>query len=304
LSLPRLLRRLLSALLTLLILVVLCFSLVRLVPGGPFDEESHLSTAVREYQQHTYGFDRSLPQQLGLYVLQLVQGDLGLSTLFQGQSVVVVISRVLPTSLNLGLLVLALSWFGGIGLGTIAFQNKSQKIVRFLHWLFLAAPTLFLGPVLILIFSIWWNLLPAAVDSRWQSWVLPVLVLAIRPTANIARLLMSGLDESLAQPWVQTAMAYGISQKRIIGRLAFRQSLIPTLAYLGPAIAGIFSGSVIVESIFNIQGLGSLFAQALLNRDYNLTVALTLFYGSILIGINVLIDAVMWRFEPRMESAL
>lgn len=278
------------------------FILLRLYPGGPFDDEVNFSPAVRARLTNQYALEKPLLQQTQVYLLNLVSGSWGYSYLYNGKSVKSLILNALPRTLFLGGFSLALAALAGLGLGFLYFLTDSERIVRILHRFFLSAPTLFLGPLLILVFGIWLHLLPISVDERGLSYALPIVVLAVRPTANLARLLISAQEQALREPWVLTAQAMGLSPRLIVMKYALRESLIPLLSYLGPALAGVFSGSLIVENIFNIQGLGTLFLQSLINRDYQLITTLTVLYAAVLILSNFLLDVLSSLVDPRLRG--
>ncbi|GIL16991.1 MAG: peptide ABC transporter permease [Oligoflexia bacterium] len=295
-------RRLLLSMISLLGLAVLCFLLLRLFPGGPFDEDQALPAAVVENLKTHYGLNLSLFDQLARFLSHLVKFDFGQSILYGGESVVSVIAKGMPQTFFIGSISLVVSVSFGFFLGLISFFSSTSRLSHFIQILFLSAPTLFLGPFLIYLFGFHWNLLPITLNHGWVSYILPVIVLSLRPSANMARLIMNAMTETLAEPWVRTAKAYGFSQQTIILKYALRASLIPFLSYMGPLVAGVLSGSLLVEMIFNIQGLGTLFVESLLNRDYSLVVGLTLLFGFVLITANFIFDLIMYKMDSRLEK--
>ena len=299
-----LLTRFFLSVLALFLVITLTFSLLRAFPGGPFDDESPTSPAVRAQLEKQYGLGQNVFFQGLKFSIDFFKGDWGRSILYGGRPVREVISEAFPRTLVLGGVSLTVSLGFGLFMGYLFFLTSSAKIVRWIHRFFLSAPTLFLGPLLILVFGIWLGWLPVTTDESIQSFLLPILVLSIRPTANLARLLLSAMEESLLEPWVITAKAMGLSSKVIVLQYALKQSLIPVLTYLGPALAGVLSGSFIVENIFNVQGMGTLFLQSLVNRDYSLIVALTVIYASVLIFANFVFDLINLWVDPRIQSKI
>lgn len=298
-----LIRRIIISIVSIFVLITATFFLLRCLPGGPFDDDVHLAPQVLAALKAQYGMDQTLPGQFILYLKNLSKFDLGDSILYSGKPVSQVIMHALPISFGLGAGALLLGILTGISLGFLFFITGSQVIIRVIHFIFLSAPTLFLGPVIIFIFGIWLDWFPVTVGEKWNSFVLPLIVLSIRPGANLARLLIGALEESLAEPWAVTAKAYGFSNEKILMKFAFKQSLIPVLSYLGQAVAGILSGSLLVEIIFNIGGLGAQFVDSLVNRDYSVIIALTLIYGIILIFCNLLFDMIIFSLDARMEKS-
>ncbi len=297
-----LVRRIFLSLFSIFGLITATFFLLRCLPGGPFDDEVQLAPQVLAALKIQYGLDQSLLTQYTLYLKNLAEFNLGHSILYSGKSVSIVIMNALPRSFGLGAGALFFGVLIGISSGFLFFITGSQVVMRAIHFMFLSAPTLFLGPLVILVFGLWLNWFPITVSDRWASYILPLMVLTIRPAANLARLLIGGLEESLAQPWAITAKAYGFSNEKILMKFAFKQSLIPVLSYLGQSVAGILSGSLLVEIIFNIGGLGSQFIESLVNRDYAVIISLTLIYGLILVISNLLFDIIIYSLDARIEK--
>lgn len=297
-----LIRRIVLSIFSLIGLAILCFVLLRLFPGGPFDEDQALPPTVVENLKVFYGLHLSLGEQLLRFLKQLLSLDLGKSILYGGEAVHDVIRKGAPQTFLVGGLSLIASLSFGFILGLISFFSRASLWTRFTQIIFLSTPTLFLGPVLIYIFGFYFNVLPITLNHGFLSYVLPIMVLSLRPSANMARLIMNSMTETLAEPWVRTAKAYGFSETKIILKYALRASLIPFLSYLGPLVASLLSGSLLVEMIFNIQGLGTLFIESLTNRDYSLVVGLTLFFGFILITANFIFDLIMYSLDERLEK--
>jgi oligopeptide transport system permease protein len=296
------LSRVLFTVFGLVLAVLATFFLLRLFPGGPFDEEGSLAAPVRAKLEKQYGIHEPVTQQVQKYIFNIFRGEWGQSIVYAGKPVQEVVLTAMPRTLFLGAFALMTSLGIGLTMGFLFFLSPSAGVVAWIHRFFLSAPTLFLGPLLILVFGLWLGWLPIAAGDSWTSYILPVFLLAIRPSANLARLLMSAMEESLDEPWAQTAKAMGLRSRTIVMKYALRESLIPVLSYLGPALAGVFSGSLIVENIFNIQGLGTLFLQSIVNRDYALIVSLTLFYAFILMISNGVFEAIGVWADPRLRN--
>lgn len=294
-------RRLLISFFAIFGLLFLTFILIHIYPGGPFDEDIKLAPEVLEALKRQYGLNLSLLGQLSLYLKNIFFFNFGPSILYPGKTIAAVIALAWPRSLIIGSLTLIISIVCGSLLGILYFLSQSKNLVRVLHYSFLSAPSLFLGPAFILIFGIWFNWLPITINDSALSYVLPIAVMSVRPIANIARLLMSGLEESLTQPWVTTTQAFGFNRHTII-RYGLKQSMIPVFSYLGQATAGILSGSILIEIMFNVQGMGTLFVESLINRDYGLITTLTLLYGGLLIFAGFVFDSLSYFLDPRVEK--
>lgn len=299
-----LIKRSLYSLLTLFLLAVLCFVLLRLFPGGPFDEDTRLAPQVLDSLKAQYGLDKTLTEQLMQFFNQLLHFDLGLSLLYSGKPVTAVILSVFPRTVGLGSVAFGLSLFVGLGVGVFGFALRRPVILNLLHLFFLSAPSLFLGPLVILVFGIWFGVLPVAINDHWSSYVLPIFVLALKPAIGVSRLVSNSMDETILQPWVKTTRAFGFSESVLIYKHVLKNSLIPVFAYIGTMAASVLSGSILIEMIFNVNGIGSLFIEALLNRDYQLVVGLTLLYGLMLTVATLTSDIAMLFVDPRLRREM
>lgn len=299
-----LIKRSLYSLLTLFLLAVLCFILLRLFPGGPFDEDTRLAPQVLDSLKAQYGLDKTLPEQLMQFLTQLLHFDLGQSLLYSGKPVTSVIISVFPRTLGLGSVAFGLSLFLGLGVGVFGFAMKRPVFLNVLHLFFLSAPSLFFGPLVILVFGIWFGVLPVAINDHWSSYILPIFVLALKPAIGVSRLVSNSMEETILQPWVKTTRAFGISESVLIYKHVLKNSLIPVFAYIGTMAAGVLSGSILIEMIFNVNGIGSLFIEALLNRDYQLVVGLTLLYGLMLTSATLISDIAMFFVDPRLRREI
>jgi len=290
---------------TLWLLMTLAFVLVRLAPGGPFDTERVLPAAVQAQIEAAYGLDAPLWQQYLSYLWRLLHADLGPSYQYVDQDVGGLILAGLPTSATLGATALLCAVPLGLFLGVLAAVQPGRfwdRLVLLGSTLGLALPNFVVAPMLVLLFALTLGWLPAGGwDAGWRSAVLPVLALAIPQVAAIARLSRGAAAEVMQAPYLRAARARGVPEGLVLRRHALRPILLPVLSYLGPAAAGILTGSVVIEQIFGLPGIGRYFVQGALNRDYTLVLGVTLFYGSLIILFNLLVDLLYTRLDPRLR---
>ena len=300
--------RLLTALPTLLLLVTLSFFLMRLAPGGPFDGERSLPPEIEASLRAEYHLDEPLPQQYLRYLRGLLRGDLGPSFQYQGFRVRELIAAGLPVSLSLGLLAMALALLLGGATGIAASLRPGSVLDRglmSLAMLGISVPSYVVGPLLVLLFAVLLRWLPAGgwEPGRWSDLLLPVLALALPQIAAIARLLRGSMLEVLRQPYIRTARAKGLPESRVVLVHALKPALLPVLSYLGPATAGLITGSVVVEQVFGLPGIGRYFVQGALNRDYTLVLGVVLVYGAMIVLFNFLVDLLYGLLDPRLRRA-
>ncbi|ROH91981.1 oligopeptide ABC transporter permease OppB [Stagnimonas aquatica] len=300
--------RLLTALPTLLLLVTLSFFLMRLAPGGPFDGERSLPPEIEASLRAEYHLDEPLPQQYLRYLGGLLRGDLGPSFQYQGFRVRELIAAGLPVSLSLGLLAMALALLLGGATGVVASLRPGSVLDRglmSLAMLGISVPSYVVGPLLVLLFAVLLRWLPAGgwEPGRWSDLLLPVLALALPQIAAIARLLRGSMLEVLRQPYIRTARAKGLPESRVVLVHALKPALLPVLSYLGPATAGLITGSVVVEQVFGLPGIGRYFVQGALNRDYTLVLGVVLVYGAMIVLFNFLVDLLYGLLDPRLRRA-
>jgi oligopeptide transport system permease protein len=299
------LKRIFEAALTLLALVFMTFLLLRFLPGGPFDEETPLHPLVREKLAQSWELNGSFFTQFLSYLSGIFRGDLGWSLSDPNRSVASMISEGLGQTLSLNLLALVLIFVLGFSAALLGSLNPGGKLDQFLSGLTIALislPSLFLGPLLIWIFALKLDWLPVAfLESPWH-YILPVLTLSMRPSAYLARLLSSSLKEARSTDYMRTARAKGLNARQMLVNHALRNSLLPVLGYSGPLIVGLISGSFMVEVLFAVRGLGTAFVESLGHRDYPVVLGLTLFYGSLLILVSMLLDVAMRSADPRLRE--
>ncbi|WP_456413565.1 oligopeptide ABC transporter permease OppB [Thiolapillus sp.] len=299
-------KRLLGAIPTLLILMTLAFFMMRLAPGGPFDTEKSLPPEIQANLDKKYHLDEPLIQQYGRYLLDVVQGDFGPSFQYKDYSVNELIATGFPVSLRLGLSAIAIALVVGVGLGTIAAlrQNSSADYtVMTLAMTGISIPNFVLAPILILVFSVYLGWLPAGgwSDGAFKNTILPIIGLALPQIAYISRLMRGSMIEVLRSNPIRTARAKGLPERVVILRHALKPALLPVVSFLGPATAAVITGSVVIEQIFGIPGLGRYFVQGALNRDYTLVMGVVVFYGILIILFNFIVDLVYAMLDPKVR---
>lgn len=299
------LRRLLGLLPTLLMLITVAFFLMRAAPGGPFDSERVLPPEIEANLEARYHLDESLLQQYFRYLGQVATLDFGPSFQYKDWTVNELMAQAMPVSLTVGLAAIVLAFVLGtlIGIAAALRQNTGTDYsLMGIAMLGISIPNFVIAPILILLLAVYAGWLPAGGwDWSIASMVLPVITLALPVTAYIARLTRGSMIEVLHSNFIRTARAKGLPESVVIRRHALRPALLPVISYLGPAIAGMISGSVVIERIFSIPGLGSYFVQGALNRDYTLVMGIVVFYGVLIIVLNFLVDLIYAWLNPRVR---
>jgi oligopeptide transport system permease protein len=301
------LRRLLESIPTLLILIAVTFFMMRVAPGGPFDSEKRLAPEIEANLRAAYHLDEPLYEQFGRYLWSLGHGDFGPSLKYRDRSVTELIASGFPVSLKLGGFAMLIAIFGGVSLGSLAAfrQNRPADYgTMALAMTGISVPNFVLAPLLVLIFAVYLGWLPAGGlgEGGWRNLLLPVLTLALTQVAYIARLTRGSMIEVLRSDYIRTARAQGLSTGTILLRHALKPALVPVVSYLGPATAGLITGSVVIEQIFGLPGLGRYFVQGALNRDYTLVLGIVVFYGALIILFNFLVDLAYGWLDPRSRQ--
>ncbi|MDZ4676863.1 MAG: ABC transporter permease [Oligoflexia bacterium] len=297
-------RRCLEAILSIAVLITITFFLLHALPGGPFDDETALAPEVKAHLEEYYHLNSPVSEQFLIYVGKLFKGDLGTSYRNIDQSVVSLLQDTLPITLKLSLMSLVLSFSLGIPLGLIAASKHNSKfdfLTLFATMSCVSIPSFLLAPILILIFSFWLDWLPPALWESPSYYILPVITLAARPTALIARLIRTSALDVLHSDFVRAAYAKGMSQIQILFKHVLKNSIVPVLALSGTMIAHLISGTFVVELIFAIPGVGRHLIASVDNRDYPLVLALTLIYSFLLIIGNLIMDFITTLIDPRMR---
>lgn len=299
-------RRLLSAIPTLFLIVTISFFLIRVAPGGPFDLERPLEAKVMENLQKVYLLDRPLWEQYLAYLGNVMQGDLGPSFYFRDFTVLELFAVGLPVSMELGGYALLLALVLGITAGIFAALNQNRPTDTLLMGVATAGitiPNFVIAPVLTLIFGVWLGLLPVGGwgEGKWTHKILPVVTLALLQVSVVARLTRASMIEALQSHHIRTARANGLPGRVVVVVHALRGAILPVVSYLGPAAAALLTGSVVVETIFGIPGVGRYFVQAALNRDYTLVMGAVIVVACLVIVFNLIVDIAYALLDPRVR---
>jgi len=298
-------RRLLGLVPTLLILITIVFFMMRVAPGGPFDAEKALPPDIQANLEARYHLDEPLIQQYFRYLGQVLRFDFGPSFQYRDWTVNELIAQGFPVSLTIGGLALVLSLLVGVSVGVLAAlrQNRpTDYTVMGFAMLGISIPNFVVAPVLILLLAVYAGWLPAGGwEGGWTRLVLPVITLALPVIAYIARLTRGSMIEVLHSNFIRAARAKGLPGRQVIFGYALKPALLPVVSWLGPAAAGLVTGSVVVERIFAIPGLGSYFVQGALNRDYTLVMGVVVFYGFLIIVLNFIVDLLYVWMNPRVR---
>ena len=300
------LRRLASLPVVLFCVVTITFFLIRLSPGGPFDSERKIPEAIEKQLLAKYKLDGPLLDQYGGYLKDLFHGDLRLSTKYRNRSVNEILAQTLPVTLTLGATALLISVTIGVWLGAFAATRPgtfSEAGALALTLMAISLPSFVLGPLLILIFAIKLAWLPVGGWGTPLQLILPSVTLAIPYAAVITRLLHDSLKETLAEDFVRTARAKGLSEHAIVYRHALRVAILPVISYLGPLAANLLTGSIVVETIFHIPGAGGFFVNSILNRDGFLLGGVVIVYCVLLVIFNLLVDLSYRLLDRRIRQS-
>jgi oligopeptide transport system permease protein len=298
------LRRFVSAIPTLFLIITISFFLIRLAPGGPFDLERPLEAKVMENLNRIYQLDRPLVEQYLLYLGALARGDFGPSFIMRDFTVAELFARGLPISMTLGALALLVAILVGGTLGAIAaFRQNSavDYLVTGLGTFGLTIPTFVVAPVLQIVFGLTLSLLPVAGwTGSWRNLVLPVITLSLPQIAVVARMTRAAMIENLRSNHIRTLKSLGLPN-RVIVRHALRGAALPVVSYLGPAAAALLTGSVVVETIFAVPGIGRYFVEAALNRDYTLVMGTVVVVAVFVLLFNLIVDILYAVIDPRVR---
>jgi len=298
-------RRLLGFVVTLWVVITVAFLLTRTVKGGPFDMQREFPPEIKRNLFEKFHLDDPPLTQYVDYLSGVVlRFDLGPSLKMRDYTVNEIIAETLPRSAVLGTLALTIALVLGVGAGVISAVRRGGALDAFimiLATLGIALPNFMLAFLLIMLFTFQWSLLPAAGFGSWQHLILPALALGAPFAANIARLCRSGMLDVLGEDYIRTARAKGLRESHVVLIHALRGALLPVVSFLGPAAAGILTGSLVIEKIFAIPGMGDFFVTAALNRDHTLTMGIVIVYCVIVYVINVLVDLAYTLIDPRIE---
>ena len=299
------LRRFLSLIPTLLLMATMVFVMVHNAPGGPFDSDKQVPVEVRAALDAKYHLSDPMWMQYRDWLKALVvQGDLGPTFKYPNRSVNEIIGLSLPVSMELGVMGMLLALLIGIPLGIIgAVRQNTWKDTAAMGvaMMGVSVPNFVLASLLVLVFAMKLYILPVARWETWRHMILPVVCVAAPYAAYIARLTRGGMLEVVRSDFIRTARAKGLSESKVIRRHALRGGLLPVVSFLGPGFSGLLVGSLVIERIFNIPGMGRYFVEAALNRDYNVIVGIALVYGSLLVVFNAVVDVAYAYLDPRVE---
>lgn len=298
--------RLLQMVLTLWVIATVTFIMMKAIPGDPFSNEKKLPEEVLNNLYAYYQLDDPLPIQYLHYMRNLLFFDLGPSFKYESRTINEIVSEGFPVSAQLGAQALLLAVAVGLSLGVIAAFRKNQwpdYFAMFTAVLGISVPSFVLAPLMQKVLGVEWELLPVATWEGFASTVMPTIALAALPLATVTRLMRSSMVEVLTQDYIRTARAKGLPPRFVIVRHTVRNAILPVVTVLGPLTVGVLTGSFIIESIFSIPGIGKYFVESISNRDYPLIMGITLFYSSLLIMVNFLVDVAYGWIDPRIKLA-
>ena len=299
-----LIKRVLMALLALLIITCVTFVVMNLVPGGPFLSEKAPSPEVLAALEAKYGLDKPLGEQLVNYLKDLLHGDLGVSFRMQkNRPVTTIIGEMFPISAKVGVFAVLNAVMLGIPLGCLAAYNRGKpidSILRVIMTLGISIPSFVVATLLLVLFSVNLKILPGTGLASWKNYLMPCFALSFYPMCYIGRMTRSSMLDAINADYIRTARAKGLPSRRIIFKHALRNSLIPVVTYIGPMTAYILSGGFVVETVFSIPGLGRYFIQSILNRDYPIIMGTTIFLAAFVIIMNLLVDLLYKVIDPRI----
>ena len=300
-------RRILTSIPTLLVIVTVAFFMMRIAPGGPFDRERALPPEIEKNVLAAYDLDQPLLAQYADYLLDVLRGDFGPSFKYRDFTVAELLWTGFPASLQVGGIAIVLAVVVGIALGTLAALRQNTGIdyaVMATAMTGITIPNFVMAPLLTLIFGVWLSWLPVAGwnGGAAQNLVLPVIALALPQIAYIARLTRGSMIEVLHANFVRTARAKGLRERIVVARHALKGALLPVVSYLGPATAQVVTGSVVIETIFGIPGIGRYFIQGALNRDYTLVMGTVIVYAVLIILLNLIVDLLYGLLDPKVKQ--
>jgi len=303
------LKRLLTAIPTLLVIITIAFFMMRLAPGSPFDTDRALPEAIEQNIRAAYGLDKPLIAQYGDYLFGVLQGDLGPSLKYRDKTVADILAEGFPVSFVIGLSAIILAGIVGISLGVAAALRQNRPAdygVMAVAMIGISIPTFVTGPILALIFGVWLGVLPSGGlqgGISVSNLLLPVLTLALPQIAIISRLMRASMIEVIRANYIRTARAKGLSGWRVISRHAFRAALLPLVSYLGPALAALMTGSLVVEQVFQLPGIGRQFVIGALQRDYTVVMGVVIVYASLIMLMNLLADLLYGVLDPKVRRS-
>lgn len=298
--------RILGAIPTLLLVVAIAFLMVHAAPGGPFDSERRLPAEIEANIERAYHLDEPLPQQFYRYMRGIVRGDLGPSYRLRDFSVSELIASAIPASMRIGALAILLALVIGISAGLVAGLRRNtllDRLVTGIAMIGISVPVFVFAPLMVLVFAVILKWLPAsyAGSNGADRLLLPVIALALPQVAYIARLTRASLIDVMNSDYIRTARAQGLTTLSIVRYHALKPAMMPLVSYLGPAFAAVLTGSVVVEQVFGIPGIGRLLIAATTDRDYTVVLGITIFYAAIVVFLNLIVDLFYAFLDPRIR---
>ena len=300
-------KRIIQSIPTIFIIITLSFLLIRAVPGGPFDGEKVLNPVIKASLEKKYHLDEPIYKQYLLYIQDLMHGDFGPSFKYKDFTVNQLIYDGLPVSMTLGLYAMTLSMFFGVILGTIAAIKQNSKFdygVMILALIGISIPSFVTAPLMILVFAIFLNVLPS---GQWHGpfsltyLIMPVVALSLPMLAYITRIMRGSMIEVLGSLYIRTARAKGLSEWRIVIGHAFKPAMLPVISFVGPATASIITGSIVIEQIFGLPGIGQHFIKGAINRDYTLVMGIVIVSAVFIVIFNIIADIIYALIDPRIR---
>lgn len=296
--------RILISIVTIWVVVTLTFFLIRLMPGGPFDGEK-VTAEMKEILNEKYGLDKPIGEQYKMYMSNLLKGDLGESMQFRGRQVSDTIKYSFPKSAKLGIVAVIISLITGVLLGIVSALKSGKwpdRLCMFIATLGITIPSFVISSLLIYVLVVKLKIIPTAIGlDKPVNYIMPVIALAGSSMAFITRLTRSKLIDVLKSDYIRTAKAKGLSGRVVIFKHALRNSLIPIVTYMGPLIAGILTGSFVVEKIFGIPGLGNEFVSTITSRDYTMLLGVVVFFSTLIVVCNLIVDILYVIIDPRIK---
>lgn len=295
-------KRVLLAVATVFVIAAITFFTMNAIPGGPFESEKAPSAEVQRVLEERYNLDKPVYQQFFIYIKNFLHGDLGVS-LKTGRSISTVIGESFPVSAKLGGMAALLATVVGLILGSIAALKRNSiidRVIVFLTTFATAVPSFVLATILLSVFCLTLKWVPVW-SATEAHYTLPVIALSLYPMAYITRLTKTSMLDALGQDYIRTANAKGVASWKVIFKHALRNAVIPVITYVGPMLAYILTGSLVVENIFTIGGLGSKFVSGITNRDYTMIMGTTMFLSIIMVTMNLLTDIIYSIIDPRIK---
>ncbi len=299
--------RVLGAVPTLLLVIAIAFLMVRSVPGGPFDSPQALPDDVAANIERSFHLDEPLPQQFLRYLRGVIVGDLGLSYSYRDRRVSDLISSAYSQSIRLGALSMLVAFLIGGSLGLLAALRKDtalDRLVSGIAMVGISIPIFVVAPLMVLVFAVFLDWLPSSYTGADNAtrFVMPVIALALPQIAYITRIVRASMIEVMQADFIRTARAQGLGTVSIVRYHALKPAMLPLLSYMGPAVAAILAGSIVVEQVFGIPGVGKMFVDGAINRDYPLVLGITIYYAAIVIALNLLVDLLYGYLDPRTRG--